>query len=105
MTRPPRRRMPTNADRNGTAHAVTAPRRRLFRVCAIFANAPARSKFADAGVDGDLVVKIQELEETLEAGQRPGDERRLTLREKKGMERRIEKMELELRQRRTRRNN
>ena len=84
---------PANTDNTVT----TLPRRRKTRVCAICAHEPALSKYAEAGVDGDLVVAIQELEETLEAGRRPGDERRLTLREKKSVQRKIEKLQRDLR--------
>mmetsp|Transcript_47588 Transcript_47588/g.101119 ORF Transcript_47588/g.101119 Transcript_47588/m.101119 type:complete len:297 (+) Transcript_47588:108-998(+) len=72
--------------------------KRRTRVCAICANEPALSKYSAAsGEDGAMIERIHELEDTLESGVH-ADGHKLTLREKKGVERKIEKLQLELKQ-------
>jgi len=60
------------------------------------------SRYSNAsGEDGDIIDKIHDLENSLESGEHVVDGHMLTLREKKGVERKIEKLQLELKQRRT----
>ena len=60
------------------------------------------SRYSNAsGEDGDIIDKIHDLENSLELGEHVVDGHMLTLREKKGVERKIEKLQLELKQRRT----
>ncbi|KAL9182236.1 hypothetical protein ACHAXT_012888 [Thalassiosira profunda] len=78
--------------------ASKASRRRL-RVCAMCAAEPALSKYANASPeDMDIVEQIHELEDTLDSGVH-SDGHKLTLREVKGLERKVEKLQGELKER------
>jgi hypothetical protein len=73
-----------------------------IRVCAVCTNEPALSKYSNASAeDMDIIELIQELEDALESGLHIEDGRKMTLRELKGVERKVEKYQLELKQRRT----
>ncbi|KAL7531267.1 hypothetical protein ACHAXR_003945, partial [Thalassiosira sp. AJA248-18] len=87
-----------------TAPTTTTKRNSRIRVCAICTNEPALSKYANASSeDMDIIEQIQELEDMLESGvNHPEDgeqQKKLTLREMKGLERKIEKLQLELKER------
>ncbi|KAL7530733.1 hypothetical protein ACHAWF_003497 [Thalassiosira exigua] len=74
--------------------------KRHIRVCAMCTNEPALSKHANAsGEEEDIMEQIHELEETLKSGVHKNDGHKLTLREVKGVERKLEKFQLELKQR------
>jgi len=79
--------------------AIRRARRRL-RVCAMCASEPAPSKYSYGdGEDEDLIEEIHLLEDKIEDG--VNDEgKKLTLREIKSMERKIEKLQLEMKERR-----
>lgn len=79
--------------------AVRRARRRL-RVCAMCASEPALSKYSYGdGEDEDLIEDIHLLEDKIEDGVND-DGKKLTLREIKSMERKIEKLQLEMKERR-----
>ncbi len=73
-----------------------------IRVCAVCTNEPAISKYSNASAeDMDIIELIQELENALELGLDIEDGHKMTLRELKGVERKVEKYQLELKQRRS----
>lgn len=77
--------------------------RRWIRVCAICANEPAMSKYSNADVeDEDLIHKLEELEDALEDGINE-EGGKMTVRETRGTERKIEKLKEELKERRKKR--
>jgi hypothetical protein len=78
--------------------------RRRLRVCAMCTSEPALSKYSNGdGEDEDLIEGIHSIEDQIEDGVND-DGRKLTLREIKAMERKIEKMQLEIKERRRQRN-
>lgn len=77
--------------------------KRRIRVCAICASEPALSKYnLDGDVDEELIDKIHELEDVIEMGIHPEDGHKMTLREVKGVERELEKLKLEVKERKKR---
>eukprot|EP00804_Cyclotella_cryptica_P000138 CCRYP_019702-RA/>CCRYP_019702-RA protein AED:0.38 eAED:0.38 QI:191/1/1/1/1/1/2/226/325 len=73
---------------------------RKIRVCAMCTHEPALSKYDNLegeGVD-ELITQIQELEDTLESGIDATDGHKLTLREVKGVERQLDKLRLEIKE-------
>lgn len=85
----------TNSDRKSSSKL-------RIRVCAVCTNEPAISKYSNASAeDMDIIELIQELEVALETGLHIEDGHKMTLRELKGVERRLEKYQLELKQRRS----
>lgn len=79
--------------------AIRRARRRL-RVCAMCASEPALSKYSYGdGEDEDLIEEIHLLEDKIEDGVND-DGKKLTLREIKSMDRKIEKLQLEMKERR-----
>ena len=78
------------------------PSKLRIRVCAVCTNEPAISKYSNASAeDLDIIEQIQELEDALESGLHIEDGHKMTLRELKGVERKLEKYQLELKQRRS----
>lgn len=82
--------------------APTKPTKRRFKVCAVCTTEPAMSKYANAsGADFDIIEQIHALEDSLESGvSHEEDEHKLTLREMRSVERKIGKLEEELKARR-----
>lgn len=79
--------------------AIKRARRRL-RVCAICTSEPALSKHSYGdGEDEDLIEEIHLTEDKIEDGVHD-DGKKLTLREIKSLERKIEKLQLEMKERR-----
>ena len=73
-----------------------------IRVCAVCTNEPALSKYSNASAeDMDIIELIHALEDALESGLHIEDGHKMTLRELKGVERKLEKYQLELKQRRS----
>lgn len=90
--------------KNEATNPVTQSRRRI-RVCAVCAAEPSMSKYSNASAeDDDIIEKIRDLEDSLESGADKDDGHKLTLREAKGVERKIEKLQSELKERRKKRN-
>ena len=84
-----------------TNEASNAASKRRICVCAICTNEPALSKYSNvSGEHGDIIDQIDELEDTLDTGVHKDDGHKLTVREIKGVERKIEKLQLELKVRR-----
>ena len=78
--------------------------RRHMRVCAMCTLSPALSKYAHASPDDiDIIEQLNELEDTLESKTHPTDGHKLTLREIKGVERKIDKLQEELKLRKKKR--
>lgn len=72
--------------------------RRKVCVCAICASEPALSKYANVDPAlGEIVDKIEQLEDTLESGVHDNGHK-MTLREVKGVERQLEKLKLEIKE-------
>eukprot|EP00984_Skeletonema_dohrnii_P020896 scaffold10294_cov102-Skeletonema_dohrnii-CCMP3373.AAC.6 len=101
---------PTSTDDNDATSnpvdqtAIRRARRRL-RVCAMCASEPALSKHSYGdGEDEDLIEDIHLLEDKIEDGV-SDDGKKLTLREIKSLERKIEKLQLEMKERRKAREN
>lgn len=85
---------------NNEKTTSSSNKRRNIRVCACCAAEPALSKYSDASAeDMDIVEQLNDLEDTLESGISEEDGHKLTLREIKGLERKIEKLQGELKER------
>lgn len=85
--------------------AIKRARRRRLRVCAMCASEPALSKYSYGdGEDEDLIEDIHLLEDKIEDGVND-DGKKLTLREIKSLERKIEKLQIEMKERRKAREN
>ena len=81
------------------------PSKLRIRVCAVCTNEPALSKYSNASAeDLDIIESIQELEDALESGLHIEDGHKMTSRELKGVERKLEKYQVELKQRRSKAN-
>ena len=94
----------TTSEMNETETAIKRARRRL-RVCAMCAAVPALSKHSYGdGHDEDLIEEIHLLEDKIEDGVND-DGKKLTLREIKSLERKIEKLQMEMKDRRKNREN
>jgi len=75
--------------------------KRRLNVCAVCTTEPQMSKYANVSAeDMHIVDHIHELEDSLESGEHHEDEHKLTLREIRGVERKIEKLQEELKERR-----
>lgn len=84
--------------------AIKRARRRL-RVCAMCTSEPALSKHSYGdGEDEDLIEEIHLIEDKIEDGVTDDGKKKLTLREIKTLERKIEKLQLEMKERRRARN-
>ena len=93
-----------NATTEDQQTAIKRARRRL-RVCAMCAAEPALSKYSYGdGEDEDLIEDIHLLEDKIEDGVND-DGKKLTLREIKSLERKIEKLQIEMKERRKAREN
>lgn len=73
---------------------------RRIRVCAMCTREPALSKYdkLDGEGAGELIARIQELEDALESGMDSADGHKLTLREVKAIERQLDKLRLEIKE-------
>merc|ERR1719221_76204 len=94
---------PAERNSDGIARAKKGKSIKNIRVCAMCTNCPALSKYSNASPeDMEIVEKLQELEAMVENGVH-SDGNRLTLREIKGLERKIEKLQVELKERKKKR--
>ena len=92
---------PAASSATTTNETSNAASKRRIHVCAICTNEPALSKYSNvSGEHGDIIDQIDDLEDTLDTGVHKDDGHKLTVREIKGVERKIEKLQLELKVRR-----
>eukprot|EP00581_Thalassiosira_minuscula_P030989 CAMPEP_0183759690 /NCGR_PEP_ID=MMETSP0739-20130205/7237_1 /TAXON_ID=385413 /ORGANISM="Thalassiosira miniscula, Strain CCMP1093" /LENGTH=327 /DNA_ID=CAMNT_0025997509 /DNA_START=78 /DNA_END=1061 /DNA_ORIENTATION=+ len=90
----------TNAAATTKSTSSSSSSKRRIRVCAICTHEPAMSKYANASPeDIDLVEQLHEWEDVLDSGNDKTDGHKLTLREIKAVERKVEKLQMELKQR------
>ncbi|KAL7483643.1 hypothetical protein ACHAW6_009289 [Cyclotella cf. meneghiniana] len=83
-----------------TTFAKSPNNSRRIRVCAMCTREPALSKYdkLDGEGAGELIARIQELEDALESGMDSADGHKLTLREVKAIERQLDKLRLEMKE-------
>ena len=92
------------SNKSSSEEKTASYNRRHMRVCAMCTLSPALSKYAHASPDDiDIIEQLNELEDTLESKTHPTDGHKLTLREIKGVERKIDKLQEELKLRKKKR--
>ena len=92
------------SNKSSSEEKTASYNRRHMRVCAMCTLSPALSKYADASPDDiDIIEQLNGLEDTLDSKTHPTDGHKLTLREIKGVERKIDKLQEELKLRKKKR--